>query len=121
MILQTDWLRKLYFQMQTNNIPFSYEKRTEPQPAVIEEIPNEAKIQPEDESLMKKTIHPPVVEEKLEKTTSSATEEYGELASLHKFPNINWHQTDSVIVLTVQAPDVEDYYLKVTSRFVKLW
>lgn len=95
--------------MEANNIPYSYKKPIEPLPAVIEEIPKEKKIR--DESLMKK----------LTETTSYKFEKFGELTSLYKFPKVNWQQADSVIVLTVYAPDVADYYLKVTPRLVKLW
>lgn len=44
-----------------------------------------------------------------------------ELTSLHKLPKIKWHQTESLIVLSVSAPDVVDYFLKVTSRTLKIW
>ncbi|KAJ6624811.1 putative ATP-dependent RNA helicase TDRD12, partial [Pseudolycoriella hygida] len=44
-----------------------------------------------------------------------------ELVSVFKFPKIKWHQLDSLIVLTIYAPDVKDYYLKVKARFVYVY
>lgn len=31
-------------------------------------------------------------------------------------PNVKWHQSNEVILLVIEAPDICDYYLHVTSR-----
>lgn len=33
-------------------------------------------------------------------------------------PNVKWQQCESMILLTIEAPDIIDYYLKVTTRDV---
>uniref|UniRef100_A0A1B0FF51 RNA helicase n=1 Tax=Glossina morsitans morsitans TaxID=37546 RepID=A0A1B0FF51_GLOMM len=37
------------------------------------------------------------------------------LNALHKRPQTTWHQTNCTIFLSIYAPDIKDYYLKVTS------
>uniref|UniRef100_A0A1B0G377 RNA helicase n=1 Tax=Glossina morsitans morsitans TaxID=37546 RepID=A0A1B0G377_GLOMM len=37
------------------------------------------------------------------------------LNALHKRPQTTWHQTNCIIFLSIYAPDIKDYYLKVTS------
>uniref|UniRef100_A0A1A9VMX4 RNA helicase n=1 Tax=Glossina austeni TaxID=7395 RepID=A0A1A9VMX4_GLOAU len=37
------------------------------------------------------------------------------LNALHKRPQTTWHQTNCIISLSIHAPDIKDYYLKVTS------
>lgn len=36
-------------------------------------------------------------------------------------PNVKWQQCESTILLTIEAPDITAYFLKVTDRFVQYW
>lgn len=38
-----------------------------------------------------------------------------------KMPHVVWQQTATTITLTITAPDVKDYSLKVGSRYVHFW
>lgn len=38
-----------------------------------------------------------------------------------KMPHIVWQQTATTITITISAPDVKDYSLKVGSRYVHFW
>lgn len=89
-----------------------------PLPEISEVIP---KIR---ESIEEETIIQSVDEKRAEKNASS-DEDYEvetkvELKSLNKYPNIKWHQTDTVVVLTIHAPDIEDYHLRITPRLVEI-
>lgn len=96
-----------------NQIPLVCEKRVEPPPPEITEIHEEATTMQLVDDMLGETNAPPVTVDEIETTTA-------ELVSLHKFPKIKWHQTKSKVVVTVHAPDVQNYSLKVNTRLLQI-
>lgn len=39
----------------------------------------------------------------------------------HHVPNVKWQQNKSTICLTIEATDVQDYYLRTTNNVINYW
>lgn len=132
-----------------NHITYAYDEHIEPHPVEIEEITEAAieSLSPVSNKKVETTAQfvelprparieeiTEVAAEKIEEKYSTIgslspasndkveiTTQFSGLSSLHKFPNIKWHQTETHVVLTIHAPDVQDYYLKIGRRLIHIW